>query len=175
MDSMEPEFWRWIWLGAAVLFGVGEIAIAGSFFLAPFAIGAGIAAILAFLGVPVVVEWLAFVGVSGAAFLAMRPLARRLDESGPSLGIGSNRQLGQRARVLETIEPDDDGGMVRLGPDRWRADSVDGRVIPADTTVVVVEVRGTRLVVAPETDADPALTDPADAPLTDGGTPATDT
>ncbi|MCB0963935.1 MAG: NfeD family protein [Acidimicrobiales bacterium] len=171
---MDPEVWRWIWLVAAVVFGVGEIAIAGSFFLAPFALGAGVAAILGFLGVPVVVEWVAFVGVSGASFMALRPLARRLDQSGPPLGIGSYRQIGQRARVLETIEPDDDGGMVRLGPDRWRADSVDDQVIPAGTTVTVIEVRGTRLVVAPAADADPAVATPADPPLADGGDPAAD-
>ena len=40
MDSGDPEVWRWIWLIAAVVFGVGEMAVAGSFFLAPFAIGA---------------------------------------------------------------------------------------------------------------------------------------
>ncbi|MCB0970157.1 MAG: NfeD family protein [Acidimicrobiales bacterium] len=171
VDSLDPEVWRWIWLVTAVLFGAGEIVIAGSFFLAPFAIGAAVAAILGFLGVSVVIQWVAFVGVSIASFAALRPLARRLDESGPSLGIGSNRQLGQRARVLETIEPDDDGGMVRLGADRWRADAVGDQIIPAGTDVTVVEVRGTRLVVAPVDAADPAVADP---PFADGGAPATD-
>lgn len=167
MDSMDPDVWRWIWLIAAVVFGVGEIAIAGSFFLAPFALGAGVAAILGFLGVSVVIQWVAFVAVSGASFLALRPLAKRLDESGPTLGIGSYRQIGQKGRVLETIEPDLDGGMVRLGPDQWRADSVDGQIIPEGSTVTVVEVRGTRLVVTPA--ADSAISTPADPPLPDGG------
>ena len=53
MDTGSPEFWRWIWLIAMVVFGLGEISIAGSFFLAPFAAGAGVAALLAFVGVPV--------------------------------------------------------------------------------------------------------------------------
>ncbi len=60
----EPEFWRWMWLGAAVVFGLGEMTSPGSFFLAPFALGAAVAAVLSFLGVPVGVSWLAFIVVS---------------------------------------------------------------------------------------------------------------
>ena len=67
MDMGSPEFWRWVWLVAAAVFAIGEMAIAGSFFLAPFAIGAVVAAILAFAGVPVGIEWLAFAAVSAGA------------------------------------------------------------------------------------------------------------
>ena len=41
---------------AAIVFGLGEIAVAGSFFLAPFAVGAAVAALLAFAGVDVTRE-----------------------------------------------------------------------------------------------------------------------
>src|SRR5690606_4830686 len=50
VDMGSPEFWRWVWLVAAAVFTLGEMAVAGSFFLAPFAIGAAVAAILAFAG-----------------------------------------------------------------------------------------------------------------------------
>ena len=68
----EPEQWRWIWLGAAVLFGIGEMATPGAFFLAPFAIGAVVASALAFADVGLAGEWAAFVGISVAAFAALR-------------------------------------------------------------------------------------------------------
>lgn len=147
MDWGDPETWCWIWLIATVAFGVGEMAVAGSFFLAPFAIGAGVATVLAFAGVPVGIEWIAFLGVSVASFAALRPLARRLDRDGPVLGIGSHRQVGQTARVIEAIDGEADLGAVMLGAEHWRAESTDGHRIPAGATVSVVQVRGTRLLV----------------------------
>lgn len=147
MDMGSPEFWRWVWLVAAAVFTLGEMAVAGSFFLAPFAIGAAVAAILAFAGVPVGIEWLAFAAVSAGALAALRPIARRLDREGPVLGIGSHRQVGQVARVVVPIDPATEEGTVLLGTERWRAESTDGRPIPAGSSVSVVEVRGTRLLV----------------------------
>ena len=47
MDS--PEQWRWLWLVAAAVFAIGEMATPGSFFLAPFAVGAFVASLLAFV------------------------------------------------------------------------------------------------------------------------------
>lgn len=147
MDSGNPEVWRWIWLGATVFFGVGEMAVAGSFFLAPFAVGAAAATVLAFLGVGLAAQWAAFLVVSMVVFAALRPLARRLDQDGPVLGIGSHRQIGQTARVIEGIDGSKDLGTVLLGSERWRAETTDGQVVPEGAAVSVVEVRGTRLLV----------------------------
>lgn len=162
MDAGSPDTWRWIWLIAMVTFGVGEIAVAGSFFLAPFAVGAGVAAVLAFAGVAVGIEWAAFLGVSVASFMVLRPIAKRLDFEGPMLGVGSHRQLGQRARVVEAIDGEHDHGYVQLDRERWRAESQTGQAIPVGATVVVVEVRGTRVIVAP---ADPPIAPPETRPI----------
>ena len=61
-----------LWLILAVIFGVGEIATLG-FFLAPFAGGAAIAAVVSAIGVPFV-GWLGF-----ATLLATRISARNPD------------------------------------------------------------------------------------------------
>lgn len=143
-----PETWRWIWLVAAVVFAVGEMSAAGTFFLLPFAIGAAVASILAFLGVSVGVEWVAFVVVSVGCFLAFRPLAKRLDRDATSEGIGARRLVGQEAIVLEAIE-NDELGMIRVHREEWRAESADRTAIGAGSKVKVVEVRGTRCVVLP--------------------------
>lgn len=144
----EPEQWRWIWLGAAVLFGLGEMATPGSFFLAPFGIGAALAALLAFAGVEVAWEWIAFVAVSLGAFIAMRPLARRLDQSAGTEGIGSRRLIGRTAVVLEPISPTQPG-LVRVDQEEWRAEAADHSSVPAGTEVRVAEVEGTRVIVTP--------------------------
>ena len=58
MDS--PEQWRWVWIVAAAVFAVGEMSTPGSFFMAPFAVGALVAAALSFAGVSVAASWVAF-------------------------------------------------------------------------------------------------------------------
>jgi membrane protein implicated in regulation of membrane protease activity len=147
----DPEVWRWVWLGAAVVFGLGEMSSPGSFFLAPFAIGAVVAALLAFAGAAVALGWLVFVAVSLGSFAALRPLARRLDAAGGNpRGVGASRLIGEEGIVLAPV-PDgfDEVGLVRVGREEWRAQSTDGSGIPANTRVTVVEVRGTRVVVFP--------------------------
>lgn len=159
MDSGDPEVWRWIWLIAAVVFGVGEMAVAGSFFLAPFAIGATVATVCAFAGASLAIQWAAFLGVSVATFAALRPLAHKISTSAPQSNVGAHRQVGQRARVLEAIDGEHDYGLVQLDREKWRAESMTGQPIAVGTIVTVVEVRGTRVVVAP---TDPDV--PADTP-----------
>ena len=147
----DPEFWRWVWLSAAVAFGAGEMASPGSFFLAPFGLGAAAAAVLSFIGAPVAVGWIVFIVVSLASFVALRPLARRLDEAGGNpKGVGARRLVGEEGIVL-TLVPGgpDELGLVRVGREEWRAQSSDGSSIPEHTKVTVVEVRGTRVVVFP--------------------------
>lgn len=144
----EPEQWRWIWLGTAVLFGLGEMATPGAFFLAPFAIGAVAASALAFADVDLAIEWGAFVGVSVAAFAALRPLARRLDRHGGSDGIGSRRLIGRNGRVLQEIGPGVTG-LVRVDQEEWRAESSDRAAIAEGADVRIIDVEGTRVIVTP--------------------------
>jgi membrane protein implicated in regulation of membrane protease activity len=145
-----PETWRWIWLGAAVMFALGEMVLAGTFFLLPFALGALVAAVLAFAGVALGIEWLAFVGVSAIASLGFIPLRRRLDrnDTDGGDGIGARRLVGQPALVIDRIDAGPHGrGMVRVGREEWRAETDDGRSVEAGLVVRVVEVRGTGVVV----------------------------
>jgi len=143
----DPETWRWIWLVAAVVLGVGEIATMG-FFLLPFALGALAAGVLAFAGAGIAIQFVVFAVVSVVVFIALRPLARRLDRSVPDHGVGSRRLIGAEAVVVAEI-PAGEVGMVRIGGEEWRAESLTGLPIGERTTVVVRAIRGTRAVVEP--------------------------
>jgi membrane protein implicated in regulation of membrane protease activity len=149
MDT--PEEWRWVWLIATAVFSIGEMASPGSFFLAPFALGAFVAALLAFAGVSVGVEWLVFLAVSIVTLIALRPVARRLDRNALDHGVGARRLVGSRATVLRDIPGDAELGTVRVDRETWRAQSTDGAPIPAGTIVRVAEVQGTRVIVAADT------------------------
>lgn len=145
-----PDDWRWVWLVAAIGFTVGEMAAPGSFFLLPFGIGAGLAAVAAFAGVNVALEWAVFVVVSVVALAGLRVVSRRIDRPGPLEGVGARRLIGQVATVTEDVPPaPHTGGLVRIGGEEWRAESSHGDAIAAGTVVKVVEVRGTRVVVWP--------------------------
>jgi len=144
-----PEVWQWIWLATALVFGLGEMATAGSFFLLPFGLGAAVAAALAFVDVSVGWEWTAFLAISAVSFAALRPISKRLDASLPSLGgVGADRWTGRSGVVLDAI-PQGPGelGQVRVDREEWRAASHDGVAIAVGTQIEVVRVEGTRVVV----------------------------
>lgn len=144
----DPELWRWIWLAGVGVFTLGEIAVAGSFFLLPFAAGSLAAAIAAFAGAAIGVQWVLFVVVSALGAAGLVPLRRRLDRAEPQDGIGSRRLLGQEAVVIAAIAAGPGvTGTVRLGREEWRAESVDHRPLAAGSVVKVVDVRGTAVVV----------------------------
>ena len=143
-ERVENETWRWLWTGFALVMGIGEIFTAG-FFLLPFAIGASAAAILAWLGVAILAQWLVFFGVSLFAFMYLRRFISRQDEM-EQPAVGANRWINARGVVLEPIDPVASVGMVRILGEEWRA-TADGP-IAAGAQVIVTEVRGARLVVS---------------------------
>ena len=163
MDVSSPDTWRWIFLVVAVVFTVGEIAVAGSFFLLPFAVGALAAALAAFVGLSLAIDWVVFVLVSASASAVLWPLRRRLDNRSPHHAIGANRWVGREARVVRDIPGlPGETGLVRLEREEWRAESLIGVPIPSGSTVLVSRVDGTRLVVLP-------LEEPSSLPPTDSG------
>lgn len=146
----DPESWRWAWLVITGVLVLGEILTPGSFFLLPFAAGAALACVAAFLDAGVGLQWLLFLGGSIAGTFALIPLRRRLDRAEPLDGIGARRLLNQDAVVIRAIGPGPDGvGFVRIGREEWRAESATRVGIPDGTQVRVVEVRGTAVVVSP--------------------------
>jgi membrane protein implicated in regulation of membrane protease activity len=144
-SSLDSETWRWLWTIFAIAMGIGEIFTAG-FFLLPFAIGAAAAAILAWLNITVVAQWLVFFGVSAFSFAYLRKYIGRQDE-GEQPRVGANRWTGAEGVVLEPIDPSTGSGMVRILNEEWRATAF--ARIEAGTRIMVTQVQGTRLVVEP--------------------------
>jgi membrane protein implicated in regulation of membrane protease activity len=131
-----------IWLIAAVVFGVGEIATLG-FFLAPFAGGALVAAVVSAIGAGAVISWAIFLVVSVVLLAALRPLARSHRRHPPLLRTGTAALVGSNAIVVERIANDEGVGCVRIGGEVWTARSYDDdEVIEAGKKVQVVEIRG---------------------------------
>jgi membrane protein implicated in regulation of membrane protease activity len=131
-----------IWLVAACVLGVGEMH-QGGFYLAPFAVGALLAAAVGLLGVGAALSAVVFALTSGMVFAALRPVARRHRHLPPSIRTGAAALVGRPAIVLERIANDEGVGCVKIDGEVWTARSFDeGEVIDAGERVEVVEIRG---------------------------------
>ncbi len=142
---MEP--WL-IWLIAAVIFGVGEIATLG-FFLAPFAGGALLATLVAAAGAGTLISLLVFLVASGVLLGALRPLARSHRRMPAQLRTGTAALVGRPATVLERVANGDDTGCVKLEGESWSARAYDDdEIIEAGARVQVIEIRGATALVS---------------------------
>jgi membrane protein implicated in regulation of membrane protease activity len=133
----------WIlWLVAAGLLGVGEMH-QGGFYLAPFAVGAALAAAVSLLGVGALLTIIVFVLASGIVFGTLRPVARRHRRLPPSIRTGAAALIGRKAIVLERIANDEGVGCVKIDGEVWTARSFDeDQVFDPGERVEVVEIRG---------------------------------
>jgi membrane protein implicated in regulation of membrane protease activity len=84
------------------VFGIGEMLTTG-FFLAPFALGAGAAAVVDVAGAPELAAALVFVFVSIATLGLVRPIAIRHMKVPPAIRTGAAALVGKQAIVLERI------------------------------------------------------------------------
>ncbi len=131
-----------VWLGAACVLGIGEMH-QGGFYLAPFAIGAALAAAVSLLGVGVLLSTLLFLAASGVVFGALRPVARRHRRLPPSIRTGAAALVGKPAIVIERIANGEGVGCVKIDGEVWTARSYDeDEIIDAGERVEVVEIRG---------------------------------
>jgi membrane protein implicated in regulation of membrane protease activity len=132
-----------IWLVAAGVLGVGEMH-QGGFYLAPFALGAALAAIVGLLGVGALLSLVVFLAASALVFATLRPVAQRHRRVPPAIRTGAAALIGRPALVLERIANDEGVGCVKIdGGEVWTARSYDEHEeIPAGERVEVVEIRG---------------------------------
>ena len=131
-----------LWVIAACAFGVGELLTTG-FFLAPFAMGAALAALVDVAGAGGAASWIVFVVASLLSLGVLRPIARAHLKAPPSLRTGSAALIGKHAIVLERIANHEGVGCVKIDGEVWTARSLyDDREIEQGAHVEVVEIKG---------------------------------
>jgi len=133
--------WVW-WVIAAAVFGIGEM-MTTSFFLAPFALGAGLAAVVDAAGGGGLAAWIVFVLSSFLVLGVVRPIARSHMRMPPQIRTGAAALIGKNAVVLERIANQEGVGCVKIDGEVWTARALhDDEVIEKGTRVEVVEIRG---------------------------------
>jgi len=135
------DAWVW-WIVIACILAAGEV-MNTSFFLAPFAVGAALAALVSVLGAGDPASFAAFLAASGVMFLFVRPLARRHLTMPPHLRTGTAALVGRDAIVLERIANDEGVGCAKVEGEVWTARAFDeDRIIEPGERVQVIEIRG---------------------------------
>jgi membrane protein implicated in regulation of membrane protease activity len=130
----------------ASLLAVGEMFTL-SFFLAPVAVAAVLAAVVAAVGGGIELQLLTFVAASLATLVVVRPIVRRHLRMPAQLRTGTAALVGTTATVLERV--DASGGRVRIGGDVWSAQAYDeAAVLEPGARVTVLEIRGATALVS---------------------------
>jgi len=143
-----PALW---WLVLSLLLLVVEMTTPGLFYFACLAIGALLAALAVGLGAGPIASWIVFFGGAAAMVLTVAPMARRWMAGIPRSPVGLDSLVGQRARVIEELDPATGRGSVRLESGAlWSA--ISEVPVGANTWVRVLAVSGTRLRVKTESD-----------------------
>ena len=136
-----------VWVFLAILFLVIELVTVGM--VSIWLVAGSLAALLAAaLRLPVWLQIVVFLLVSGACFALLYPRLKHL--------VGKNKQatnadmvLGQTAFVLRRIDNLAGTGAVTIGGKTWSARSADGSVIEVDTLVQIEKIQGVKLIVTP--------------------------
>jgi membrane protein implicated in regulation of membrane protease activity len=135
------DAWVW-WIVIACVLAVGEV-LSTSFFLAPFAVGAAIAAAADAIGLGAAGSLAVFLASSVAMLLFVRPIARRHLTMPPQLRTGTAALVGRDAHVLERIANREGVGCARIEGEVWTARAFDeDRVIEPGERVQVIAIRG---------------------------------
>ena len=135
------------WLAAGIILIIIEIFTPG-FVLASFGIGCLLAAIADGLGLSIYFQIIAFCVGTIIVFFGIRPLYKKhILPEGEREPTNIEALRGQKARVLETIDPDKDTGRVKIGGEDWRAVCPDPIVFQVGELVEVVRIEGVKAIV----------------------------
>jgi membrane protein implicated in regulation of membrane protease activity len=138
-----------IWVVVAAVLGVAEIfTLTAS--LGLLAVAALAAAGAAAIGLGPFAQFAIFAAVSIAGLAGVRPLIKRQlrPRYGPQHRFGVAALVGRQARVVQEVTGH--AGRVRIGGEEWSARAYDETlVIPAGTTVDVIEIEGATALVYP--------------------------
>ncbi len=136
-----------IWLIVAAVLGVAEVLTATLAF-GLVAVAALVGAGVGFAGGNVALQFGAFAVASAAGLGVARPFAMRHIRQPPLLRTGTAALVGRHAYVLEEVNAH--SGRVRIDGEEWSARPYDETlVIPAGSTVDVLQIEGAKALVYP--------------------------
>lgn len=140
MDWLRDHMWE-TWLIVAAALAAAEL-VSLDLVLIMLAGGAVVGALVALLGAPVAVQIIAALVSSLGLLAVIRPNVVKRVHAGPTLKIGAQALIGQRATALTELSHTSPG-RVKLGGEEWSALPYDeDDLIEPGTPVDVVAIKG---------------------------------
>lgn len=134
------------WIGLLVICCVVE-AMTVQLVSLWFALGSVGALIAAWLGAPLLWQWMIFAALSLLLLAVLRPLVSRLLRP-KSDRTNADRIIGMEAVVTQTIDNQAGTGQIRLLSQTWTARTIqDGIIVPEGSTVYVEGIQGVKAMV----------------------------
>ncbi|MBQ9037845.1 MAG: NfeD family protein [Erysipelotrichaceae bacterium] len=136
-------FWLIVSIAAIII----EIVTLGNLICIWFSVGALVSALLAWLKIKVLFQYIAFFVVSIITMLIVRPLAAKYLR-GNTVPTNSDRFIGKIGKVTKDITAES-WGEVTIQGIVWSAIGIDNQEIKKDTRVRVMAIEGVKLIVKP--------------------------
>lgn len=138
-----------LWLIVAVVLGIAEM-MTTTLAAGLLAVGALAAALTGAVGGDPLIQVTAFIAVSLAGIVLIRPVALRRLQRRATLRTGTAALVGRTGYVLEDVGQH--GGRIKIGGEEWSArpyDDTSAAVMPAGSTVDVLQIKGATALVHP--------------------------
>lgn len=141
------QYMPYLWLLVAVALTIVEITTAQLVSIW-FVLAAVVTAVCSatFLKGIYIWQFVVFVFVSALCIALTKPLVERI-KSTHKTKTNSDRHIGKVGKVIVTIDPAANTGLVEVDGSRWSAKSADSSIIEKDTSVVVDSIEGVKLIV----------------------------
>lgn len=140
------EYMWIIWLVSAILFAIIEMTNA-SFFMIWFSVGALAAMIISLLIPSIVFQLLVFLVVSVILLVSTRKITKNFMHSKSSYKSNIDKIKNSQGIVIEEIDNTKGTGQVRANGELWSALSSSDTIIAVNTKIIVINVKGVKLVV----------------------------
>lgn len=134
-----------VWLILAVILAVVE-GVTFALISIWFSVGALAAMIIALNGLPLWMQILVFVAVSGIMLLLTKPLARKAMNK-KAEKTNADRVIGQTGKVTQRIDNLRTSGQANVLGQTWTARSADDSIINEGELIRVLEIRGVKIIV----------------------------
>ena len=135
------------WLIAAGIFFIAEMLTTG-FLIFWLGIGSLLALVISLFTSNLVIQTAAFVISSILLILSTKPLVDKFSKK-DKVATNVYTLSGKKGIVIEEINPTEGKGQIKVGGEVWSAICSEDLIIPKDSEVEIIEIRGVKAFVAP--------------------------
>lgn len=141
------EILNWhLWMYAAILFFIIEVFTPG-FIVACLGVGSFAAALTAYLGHNIDVQFISFSVSTLLSLFLIRPFLYKKGEKQDKIKTNTEALIGRFGAVSETIDNSIKSGRVLIDGDQWKAVSKSNQIIELNAQVEVVSIDSTIITV----------------------------